>query len=120
MNPGDIPVDAIEWGRRRLSSLAHALHDAGINTLGDLTRTSAHELMALPRVYHASVWAIRDELARYGLRLRGEELTGEQNSSIAIVALMDSLPPVNTIWPDEQRAEWTAAALAAFELIYQR
>jgi hypothetical protein len=37
-----------------------------------------------------------------------------------VIGLIQSLPPVGSVWPDAKREDWTKAALAAFAIIYER
>jgi len=42
------------------------------------------------------------------------------SNHLAIIGLLEELPPVGSVWPDDARRAWVEAVLAAFAVLYER
>jgi hypothetical protein len=50
---------------------------------------------------------------RGGLEIKGAD-------TLLVRGLLQELPPVGSVWPQERREAWVAAMLAAFAVMYER
>jgi DNA-directed RNA polymerase subunit alpha len=69
----NFPIEELELGVRSYNCLKRV----GIETIGDLVMKSENELAAIPNFGKKSIEEVKETLATHGLRLRGDDGTGE-------------------------------------------
>jgi DNA-directed RNA polymerase subunit alpha len=69
----NFPIEELELGVRSYNCLKRV----GIETIGDLVMKSENELAAIPNFGKKSIEEVKETLATHGLRLRGDDGSGE-------------------------------------------
>ncbi len=102
-----LPIDVLNLGTRAWSSL----HEAGIQTIGDLVRRTPQQLLAIDNIGPASIADIRRKLADRGLAL-AESAAGANGTSAVAGEPAASGEPEEGEQPAAVRAATGAAAEA--------
>jgi carbon monoxide dehydrogenase subunit G len=99
-----LPIDVLNLGSRAWSSL----HEAGIQTIGDLVKRTSQQLLAIENVGPASVADIRRKLADRGLAL-AESAAGANGTSAKVAEAEASGQPGNGERPAARAGAGAAA-----------